>query len=94
MSRRLRAGVRGWRGSPWFMVLAMALAFTPVASAQDARALARSADPLRLASGSIQSLVQQVSRSVVQVVVNGYQPLEANGRTEIALGRGGRSGPA
>ena len=49
---------------------------------------ARSADPLRLASGSIQSLVQKVSKSVVQVVVSGYQPLDSNGRTDVALGRG------
>jgi serine protease Do len=49
---------------------------------------AKSLDPLRLASGSIEALVQRVSRSVVQVVVSGYQPLDAGGRTEVALGRG------
>jgi serine protease Do len=49
---------------------------------------AKPGDPLRLASGSIESLVQRVSRSVVQVVVSGYQPLDASGRTDVALGRG------
>jgi len=56
--------------------------------AQGVHSEARSADALRLASGSIEALVQKVSKSVVQVVVSGYQPLDSNGRTEVALGRG------
>jgi serine protease Do len=53
-----------------------------------AAAAAKAPDPLRLASGSIESLVQRVSKSVVQVLVSGYQPLDSNGRTDVALGRG------
>ena len=53
-----------------------------------AAAAAKAPDPLRLASSSIESLVQRVSKSVVQVLVSGYQPLDSNGRTDVALGRG------
>src|SRR4051812_47919032 len=64
-------------------------AASPVWAATPAQAAsAKPTDPLRLASGSIESLVQRVSRSVVQVVVSGYQPLDASGRTDVALGRG------
>jgi serine protease Do len=48
----------------------------------------KSTDPLRLASGSIEALVHRVARSVVQVVVSGYQPMDATARTDVALGRG------
>ena len=53
-----------------------------------AAAGAKAPDPLRLASSSIESLVHRVSKSVVQVLVNGYQPLDSSGRADVALGRG------
>ena len=45
-------------------------------------------DPLKLFSQSVESLVQRVSPSVVQIVVTGYGPLEDAGRdnTDVVLG--------
>jgi len=56
--------------------------------AATSQATPKSTDQLRLASGSIEALVQRVAQSVVQVVVSGYQPVDSNGRTDVALGRG------
>jgi serine protease Do len=61
---------------------------SPSVAGPPARAPQKSTDPLRLASGSIESLVQRVARSVVQVVVSGYQPVDSGGRADVALGRG------
>src|SRR5436190_4887552 len=88
MSRSQGAGGRGFGRVLTAVMLAAALGSASPAAAQDSRETGKSADALRLASGSIQALVQKVSKSVVQVVVSGYQPLDANGRTEVALGRG------
>ena len=88
MSQSQGAGGRGFGRVLGAVILATVLGSAPPAAAQDSRETGKSADALRLASGSIQALVQKVSKSVVQVVVSGYQPLDANGRTEVALGRG------
>jgi serine protease Do len=46
-------------------------------------------DPLQRLNGSIESLVQRVSRSVVQVVVTSYGPVDQNDRTatDLVIGR-------
>jgi serine protease Do len=50
---------------------------------------AQTPDPLRLFSQSVESLVQRISPSVVQIVVSGYGPLSEPGRddTDVVLGR-------
>ena len=50
---------------------------------------ARSADPLKLFSQSVESLVRRISPSVVQIVVSGYGPLKDSGRddTDVVIGR-------
>jgi len=88
MTRWHGAGARRFAPVLGVVILGTALASAAPAAAQDVRGAAKSADALRLASGSIQALVERVSKSVVQVVVSGYQPLDPNGRTEVALGRG------
>ncbi len=49
---------------------------------------AKNSDPLKLFSRSVESLVQRVSPSVVQIVVTGYGPLQDAGRdnTDVVLG--------
>ena len=68
--------------------IAMSAMAAPCVEAAQPQAGQKPTDPLRLASGSIEALVGRVSRSVVQVVVSGYQPVDSNGRTDVALGRG------
>jgi len=46
-------------------------------------------DSLRLASGTIESLVQRVSKSVVQIVATGYRPVSSDSQhADVAVGRG------
>ena len=68
--------------------IAMSAMAAPCLAAAPPQVAQEPTDPLRLASGSIEALVGRVSRSVVQVVVSGYQPVDSNGRTDVALGRG------
>jgi serine protease Do len=78
---RMSRAVRTLTALVMFAVSAPCLAAT-------SQATPKSTDPLRLASGSIEALVQRVAQSVVQVVVSGYQPVDSTGRTDVALGRG------
>jgi serine protease Do len=46
-------------------------------------------DSLRLASGTIESLVQRVSKSVVQIIATGYRPVPVDSQhADVAVGRG------
>src|SRR6476659_1414803 len=46
-------------------------------------------DSLRLASGTIESLVQRVSKSVVQIVATGYRPVPFDPQhADVSVGRG------
>ena len=46
-------------------------------------------DSLRLASGTIESLVQRVSKSVVQIVATGYRPVSFDPQhADVSVGRG------
>jgi serine protease Do len=90
---RILQGLSQRRLALRMLVVAAALVVLPasnpsLAAERPQAAAPKVTDALRLASGSIESLVQRVARSVVQVVVSGYQPLESNGRTDVALGRG------
>jgi serine protease Do len=67
---------------------AMALLTTCLATRADAQDQGPGRlNPLREASGSIETLVARVSRSVVQITVTGYQPTGDPSRTDVALGR-------
>lgn len=66
-------------------LLAWVIGVGASAASQDAKG----ADSLKRFSQSVESLVQRVSPSVVQIVVTGYGPLENAGRdeTDVVLGR-------
>jgi hypothetical protein len=64
--------------------------FTRSADAQDATGRI---DALQQLNGSVESWVQRVSQSVVQVIVTSYAPVDgSNGRSAVALqiGRNGQ----
>jgi serine protease Do len=92
MRRSFSGQLQASRTAPAFRLLAIVMSLAVpvpcVAATQVQAAASKGSDPLRLASGSIEALVQRVARSVVQVVVSGYQPVDPTGRTDVALGRG------
>src|ERR1700741_5054390 len=71
------------------VVSALLCGMTLSVRSADAQDAAGRMDALQLLNGSVESLVQRVAQSVVQVIVTSYGPVEKGVRTEtdLVLGR-------
>src|SRR5438093_1164723 len=89
--RKVRTSMKGSRGIPFTLRLAsmVACVVSVLASPAAAQDAVRRLDALQSLNSSVESLVEHVSKSVVQVLVTSYGPVEAGSRsdTDLVIGR-------